>query len=660
MKHILLSISLLLLSFMASGQHELSSEPLHEKCDLCSATKSAIIQKSTMVNPLLNQYDITFTKLDIESGNSSTYISGYALIEATVTANELNIFNIELLSSMSVDSLYWNGENTSFTHADDVIAVQMDQALLKGSHFQLIIYYHGPGYDPEGYSGGMHHVSGVSTYNNEALSYTFTQPFGASAWFPCKQVLADKIDSLHIYITTPSTYKTASNGLLTAAVDQGNGYTQYAWKTRYPIAYYLVVLNIFNYEEYSFYTHPDNWDDSIFIQNFMVDQRHINLMKEELDKIHGVMNLYCQLFGPYPFKEEKYGHAIWGKGFGMEHQTLTSMPYKIDFRRLSHELSHQWFGNLVTCGTWQDIWLNEGFATYFDYLALSLLESEASGNARMQYYHDKALSKSVGSVYVPDGDAGNAGRIFDYSLSYCKAATVIQMLRYEINKDELFWNILHNYLEEFRDSTATTDDFSRVVNQTTGENYDWFFSQWIYGHGYPSFAGNWYQRNDTLTLEMNQSTSSPRHISFFKMQMPYKIRHSGGDTIVTLQQLQKQQVFKIPFTHEILEIIIDPENEVLNGQGSMTQVDFTAIPALQALTFNAYPNPFTDQLKISVGVGSGKAYTIKLFDPMGRLVYMDHTNMEELTINTTHLNRGVYIALISTDVISKAIRVIKR
>ncbi|MEN8202456.1 MAG: M1 family aminopeptidase [Bacteroidota bacterium] len=655
--NISLTIILLICINGAFGQSGMLTNPLNEKCDdFCSGFKSAHIETSSAYNPLMDQYDITFTKLDLTSDNDSTFIQGYAQIVARVALDPLTSFCIGLSSNMDIDSILINENRVSYEHTNNEIIANTNPAIPAGESFEIMIYYKGDGYDANGYSGGLHH--GVFEMNH--YTFTFTQPFDATAWFPCKQALGDKIDSLHIFITTPSAYKTASNGLLTASVDLGNGTTRHEWKTRYPISYYLVVLNIFDYEEYNFYTHPDGWEDSIFIQNFMLSQGHINLMKEELDKTHGAMNLYCKLFGPYPFKEEKYGHAIWGKGFGMEHQTLTSMPITIDFRRLSHELAHQWFGNLVTCGTWQDIWLNEGFATYFDYLALKLLDSEEAGDSRMSYYHDKALSSNQGSIYVPAGDAGNADRIFEYYLSYCKAAAVVQMLRFEINNDEIFWQALRNYLDEFRDSTAITDDLNRVINETTGEDYNWFFEQWIFGQGYPAYSGNWYQKNDTLTLIINQSASSPRHTPLFRMKMPYRIEYDGGDTLIHLVQTQNSQEFNIAMAHDVFNVEIDPHNEVLNKQNGLTEIDVTSTQAFYTEMFNVYPNPFSDQITIATGSGSASGFQVEIYDLLGKKVQTEQTEQPEIIIHTDLFETGIYLLVIRSAEHSRTIKMIKQ
>lgn len=636
MKQFLL-ISLLFFSALSFGQFFPGHEH-GEKCEVCSGLKSAITQPLSS-NPLLNKYDITFTRLNLTSDNNSTLLSGSAEIIARVTDGPMDQFCIELNTELTVDSIMVENKVQSFTHAEDEIVVTLDQSLQENEILEIIIYYKG-----SGYSGFSH-----TEVNGKKLSFTDSQPFEAKTWFPCKQVLNDKIDSLHIFITTPSEYKAVSNGLLSASVDLGNGYTRYEWKTKYPIAYYLVAFNICDYEEYTFYTKPDGWQDSIMIQNFMTSQAHIDQMKGELDKTNGVMNLFCQLLGPYPFKEEKYGHVTWGKSFGMEHQTLTSMPYTIDFRRLSHELAHQWFGDLVTCGSWQDIWLNEGFATYFDHLAIRMLDSEAAGKNRMAYYHEKALSYDYGVVYVQPEGALNADRIFNYSLSYCKGAAVMQMLRWEMNNDALFWQTLRNYLDEFSDSSALTTDFMRIVNETSGENYDWFFEQWIYGYGYPKYTGTWRQENDTLVMMIDQTTSRPSHTPFFKMRMPYRIYHNAGLMDIELEQTQNNEVFRIPLKHKVSLVMLDPDNEVLNKNNGISEKITSIIQNDVFINLSIFPIPFSEKLYISTDLDPGTSINITIYDITGNKVLEKESSLQETVLNTSLLKSGVYMVSVRNN-----------
>jgi len=643
MKKVIVNILIILFPFMLAGQSATNFTTINEKSDVCSHNRN-IIRATRNINPLLNNYDITFTKIDIASENNSNYINGYAYIEAEVTANQLTTFCIELASSMTVDSVLFNGNNVFFSHTNDEILIDLENPLQNGDLLSVTIYYNGNGHDDNNYAGGLFHVSDEELFNNENLTYSFTQPFGASLWFPCKQVLTDKIDSLYIFVTTNSAYKVSSNGLLVNEVDLGNGNTRYEWKTKYPIAYYLVVFNIFNYTEYNFYAHPEGFSDSIFIQNFMVDQAHVDAMKDELDKTDDAMNLYCNLFGMYPFKDEKYGHSIWGEGFGMEHQTMTSMPYYIDFRRLSHELSHQWFGNYVTCGTWQDIWLNEGFATYFDYLALKLIISDEVGEARMEYYHSKAMTNRSGSVYVPEAEANNASRIFDYKLSYCKGASVMKMLRFELQDDELFWEILQNYLSTFKNSTVTTQDFQNIIEETTGEDFSYFFDQWIYGEGYPTYYGHWYQKNDSLFMKVNQHNSYPSVTPLFTMLMQYKINFEDGtDTTIFLQQVQRNQIFRLPISKTLTSIDIDPYNQTLNKDNGIKWLDISSIDNPLSVNMNIYPNPFSETINIDLPTFENEYAHVKIYDANGAVVLESGINSEQTILNTSSLKSGLYL-----------------
>ena len=643
MRKLIVYIFVLFFPFVLVGQSNTTYSAINEKSNVCSHARN-LIMTNKEVNPLLNNYDITFTKIDIESDNNSNYIAGYVYIEAITTVNQLDIFCIELASIMTVDSVLFNSNFVLFSHDNDEILIDIDNPIQNGISFSVTIFYKGYGHSNSNYAGGLHHVSNNELFNNEDLTYSFTQPFGASLWFPCKQVLTDKIDSVYIFVTTDSAYKVSSNGLLTQKVDIGDGNIRYEWKTKYSIAYYLIAFNIFNYTEYNFYAHPDGFSDSIFIQNFMVDQAHIDAMKDKLDKTDDAMSLYCNLFGMYPYKDEKYGHSIWGESFGMEHQTITSMPYNIDFRRLSHELSHQWFGNYVTCETWQDIWLNEGFATYFDYLALKLIISDEVGEARMQYYHSKAMAFRSGSVYIPEDEVYDANRIFNYKLSYCKAASVVKMLRFELQNDELFWQILRNYLSTHNNSTATTADFKSIVDETTGEDFTYFFDQWIYGEGYPTYYGHWYQKNDSLFMKVNQHNSYPSVTPLFTMLMEYKINFEDGtDTIIFLRQEQRNQIFKLPISKPLADIEIDPDNQTLNEDNGINWLDISDIDNPLFANISIFPNPFSEIISIDFPAFENKYADIKIYDVNGTVVLQFNTNSEQTILNTSLLKSGLYL-----------------
>lgn len=637
-------------------------DPAHEKCAHFAAHEQAGAKAAMAHDPRLDRYDIQYLKLDIHSENSSSYIDATATIRASVIGDNLDLFAIELLNGMTVSQVILNGKEISFTHSGDLITAGISPALEQGEPFSIGITYSGSGYDAGGYSRGLAHEPDMNPVNPGPLTYSFTQPFGASAWFPCKQVLTDKIDSLDMHITLPSAFRAASNGILVASADLG-GKTRYEWECRHPIAYYLVVLNIFDYEEFSFYTHPSGQEDSILIQNFFLDAEHMEELKANTLKTGPVMDLFVTLFGPYPFSDEKYGHAIWGKTYGMEHQTLTSMPAGssgFSFTRIAHELSHQWFGNLVTCASWRDIWLHEGFASYYEVVALEELESAGMARERMDYFHDRALTQDQGSVYVPEEEENNASSIFYWRLSYAKAATVVQMLRHEFGNDDLFWQTLRTFLEQYRDSTATTADFNRVVNEETGVDFDWFFDQWIYGEGYPTLSGIWYQQNDILTLKMNQNASRPGVTPFFRMKMPYRLQFADGDTIISLDHTLRYQVFQVPVEKEILSIRMDPYNTILNKSNGLTRVDVSGTDSIEREFFTAFPNPFNELLMVSIDSRKGFLNTVTLHDLNGRELFHLRDHASEIEIPAGNLAPGIYFLTVENTGGTGTIKVVRQ
>ncbi len=233
-----------------------------------------------------------------------------------------------------------------------------------------------------------------------------------------------------------------SQGLLTNVSVLDNNQLRYEWKSNYPIAYYLISFAVSDYQEYNIYAKPEGLEnDSILVQNFIYNHpNYLNSYKTNIDATAPMIELFSDLYAMYPFKDEKYGHCITQLGGGMEHQTMSTMG-GFSFGLVAHELGHMWFGDNVTCATWSDIWVNEGFATYTDYLANEKLISWNAGQNFMISTQNNVMSQSGGSVYVPPSEAtpDNIWRIFSGRLSYDKGAAIIHVLRHELNDDDLFF-----------------------------------------------------------------------------------------------------------------------------------------------------------------------------------------------------------------------------
>ena len=205
--------------------------------------------------------------------------------------------------------------------------------------------------------------------------WSLSEPYGSRDWWPCKNGLDDKADSIDVFITNPIAYKAASNGILQSETPVSGGTKLLThWKHRYPIATYLICFAVTNY---SVFNRSVNLSTGVLpMQTFCYPEDSTSFSNGTINTLNA-MQLFDTLFYlPYPFMNEKYGHVQFGWGGGMEHQTSTFVV-SIDESLCAHELAHQWFGDKITCGSWKDIWLNEGFATH---LASMYMENKYPAN----------------------------------------------------------------------------------------------------------------------------------------------------------------------------------------------------------------------------------------------------------------------------------------
>ena len=640
MKNISIILLLLCISYSLHSQRTYNCE-----ANKVSYSEKHIISKP--INNLENNYDVKFYKIDLNVSNTSTFISGSVTINAVVQNNILDTIVFELINSLTVDSLFVNGINYNFIHNDDEIIIKLQSPLFIGLLFSTKIYYHGT-------STG----SGISnaSFLNIPVTWTLSESFHFKDWAPCKQSLNDKVDSVYIFITTDSGLKVGSNGLLKSVVNLPGNKVRYEWKSFYPIDYYLISFTVGNYHEYNIYAHPYGIQDSILIQNYLLNNPLcLSYYKQIIDSTRYFIELLSSKYGMYPFKNEKYGHCMAPIGGGMEHQTMTTLD-AFDFELIIHELGHMWFGNYVTCGTWQDIWINEGFATYTYYIGSQNLQTQCKADYWMSDIHNDIMSKPDGSVYLSFEEAANENRIFDERLSYEKGAAIIHQIRFELNSDILFFKVLKNFLALYKNKTATGADFKQVLETTSGINFDDFFNQWYYGEGYPIYNIIWNQQNDSLILKSIQTTSTTI-TPLFKMSMEYKLCYAGGDTTIRIYQNSNTQVFKVFVPHKITGIVVDPNNWVLNKIGSVTQGINENI--YDDLLISCYPNPFVDNIFLEF-LDNKYNHTIKLIKITGNIIFEISTNDKSIDINTRDIAKGIYFLKVDNGIYNYVKKLIKQ
>ena len=630
----LFSLALLLISqFSLYAQDPYSEDPsCREKCNHASAFNTE--QIAYYQYPSMNKYDLYYLKLDLNAEVLSRNILGSALMNAHVK-QPMDSFIIEL-RGLTLDSVYINGTKRAFTRGNDHVFVPLSPTLPAGSQVSAIFYYQGTAG-----TGGVF----IGTQAGSGLTYTATlsESYQAREWFPSKQILSDKIDSTDVWITTSSPNLVGSNGLLTSIVDLPAGKRQFRWKTRYPMAYYLVSFAIGNYLDYRNYAKPVLIaPDSILVLHYIANNpTYFNTNKPQLDKTPTFIEQMSIDYGLYPFYQEKYGHAHAGIGGGMEHQTMSTMN-SFGTTLISHELAHQWWGDNVTCATWNHIWLNEGFASYSEYLMMERLPALHTTTAAsyMQSVHDNVMSQPGGSVFVPDVSVYDEGRIFSSRLSYNKGSAIIHTMRFEVQNDNLFFQGLRNFQTIFKDSVATANDLKMVMEGTTFKNLTDYFNQWYYGEGYPTFNVDYSKQGDSIVLFVNQTVSMPAVTPFFKGLYEFRINTTSGDTTVKVNMTVNNQTFKFRSNRTPTGVVVDPNNWVLNKVGSIT----TGLndPVNVSNEVKLSPNPTSGSFQVQYPVNSFSKLVI--FDLAGRKIEEHNisTGSTKITINSA-LPMGSYI-----------------
>ncbi|WP_297097056.1 M1 family metallopeptidase [uncultured Draconibacterium sp.] len=418
--------------------------------------------------------DIVYQRMEWQVDPAIRYISGKVTSYFKSETELLNTIEFDLSDSLIVDSVFIRNNSAAFTHQNNKVEINLQESLLLNQLDSATIFYHGV---PPTSGFGSFETSFHGTEFTPVL-WTLSEPYGAMEWWPCKQSLADKIDSIDVIVKTPEQYKTASNGILVSEQVNDSTRTMH-WKHRFPIATYLVAIAVTNYERYSDYLETEN-GDSIEILNYVYPE-DLEDAKGKTPVTAEIMQLYQNLVGDYPFAAEKYGHAQFGWGGGMEHQTMSFMG-SFGYGLIAHELAHQWFGDYITLGSWQDIWLNEGFATYLTGLSYENIETDW-WPVWKQVYSDQVKQEPDGSVYVTD--TTSVARIFSSRLSYAKGGYLLHMLRWVIG-DDAFFQGLKNYFTDPKvaNGFAYSEDVIKHFEQAADTSLTEFFNDWLYGEGF--------------------------------------------------------------------------------------------------------------------------------------------------------------------------------
>ncbi len=614
--------------------------------------------KPTVADAGEDNYDVKYVKFDLTANNTSTDIAGNVTTRAVVTAATMATYVFELNPLLTIDSVLFNGVNRSVAGSGVVRTVVLPTALSAGAAFTAQVFYHGT---PT--SGTLSSAAGINNLTSPSwgnlVTFTFSESYHSNEWWPCKQSLRDKIDSVDMWVTVPDTLKVGGNGILQHVTSMGSGLARYEWKERHPIDYYLIAFTVADFQDYSYYMHFTGSTDSMLIQNYIYNNAStLARFRSVIDSTGMMVNFFSSIYGRYPFWNEKYGHVMAPFSGGEEHQTMTTVGY-FDGSLVAHELSHQWFGDNVTCGTWADIAMNEGFASYSE----DLFFDHFNGHTRMlndiKEKQTDVKSLADGAVYVDD--TTSEARIFDYRLTYEKGACVEHMLRFVINDDSTFFRILRTYQQLKGDSTATIAEFKDIAKSITGPvvnqmNIDTFFNQWYYGEGFPFYDIRWYQAGSDVYLKLTQTTSMPSSVPLFITPIELTLKSLAGDTTLRIFNNQSSQLYHFSWPKAMTGLSFDPNFWLLykiSGFGIDSSLD---VRNASAAVTKVFPNPTATNWQLE-GLQYGSE--VVLADLSGSIIWKANTNGSTITVPASNCPPGIYLLTIVNGPSNEHFRLIK-
>jgi len=499
-------------------------------------------------------YDATYYDLDVNLIIATSTIEGRVQMDAISLIDNLTQFDVDLHLSLVADSVFMGGAPVPFSHVGSELFITPPAPLDSGDAFSVIMYYHG--IPPGGGFGAF----GFSTHGvpSVPMIWSLSEPYYSRNWWPCKDTPSDKADSADIHITCRDDLFATSNGTLVGETDNGDGTKTYDWHHGYPITTYLISVAATNYVRLDYWYTYNGGADSMPV-NFWVYPESQASALTSYPEIVQMIGALSESYGPYPFLDEKYAISQFVWGGGMEHQTNTSQSSTwYSWSLNSHELAHQWWGDMVTCKTWSDIWLNEGFASYSE----ALYQEWKSGVSAYQSWMNGMIYTGGGTIYVYD--TSNVGMIFHGGRSYDKGAWVVHMLRHVLG-DATFFDALAEYRNQYLYKSATTDDFRVVCEQVSGLDLSQFFSDWIFGTYYPRYTYAFYTVPDGdsvgVKVKIDQLQLSPPQV----FNMPIDLRFTDGVETRTLvvNNDERSQWFDLKLSFEPTSMVLDPDGWIL-------------------------------------------------------------------------------------------------
>jgi hypothetical protein len=539
-------------------------------------------------------------------------------------------------ASITVNSV--SGAGISFLNSADTLIITLDKTYSGGENFTVnVTYNHNDYADGSFYTGGD-------------MVFTDCEPEGARNWYPCVDKTTDKALT-ELTARVPTTVILGSNGILADANNTGSE-IYYHWANNNQIATYLVSMAAkvsYNLDIIPWQNIANQSNPFYFYYNAGEDPSSMETV------IPQVADFFSTQFCDHAF--EKNGFATLNSQFswgGMENQTLTNLcPDCWSEDLLVHEFAHQWFGDMITCGTWADVWLNEGFATYCEALWLEHKTGYTAYKNAILNDRSSYLSSNPGwAIYNSDwvDNTPDVYTLFNTAVTYDKSACFIHQLRYLLG-DDTFFAFLKSYCSdpEFKYKSATSAQFNQKLNDFTGQNYDWYFNAWLMQPNHPTYQNKYsliHNGDGTWTafFRVNQTQTT----GFFPMKLIYKTTYSDASVRYdTVFNDVNNQLFSVTSGKQPTSISFDPNNDIVLKTATLT-VGVENLPS-EIYGFTISPNPVKNELTYSLKLNTETSAQIEITDITGRTVQkinIKGNTADKIsgTVNVEKLADGIYFS----------------
>jgi aminopeptidase N len=554
-----------------------------------------------------DEYDVGHYDIDMSLDIPAHVITGSVTLQLTAQAANLSQINLDLYQCMTVDGVTVNGNPAVYSRLGALLTVTLDRVYQPDETFTVTGAYHGtPSYSLNPFRWSMQ--------NGAPMILSYSEPYGAPAWWLCKDDPKDKA-TFTLQLTVPDTLCAVSNGSLTGVVDHGDGTATYTWNTDYPMSPYLFSIAVTNYY---MWTEPYTALDGVTTMDVRYYAYPADSTRARVSWSNNIqmMEYYASIFGEYPFLDEKYGIAEFAHPGAMEHQTCTSMGAvwvtgtNVNDDVVAHELSHAWVGDMIGITTWSHAWCKEGFATYCEALYFESLYGE-------HYYHQYMAS-------IP-GLAYGQYRIFNmnpplHAAIYYKGGWVFHMLRHVVG-DAAFFDAIYAYTNDpaFRYRDADTEDLRGVFETVSGMDLTWFFDEWVYSPGYPIYDFSWWPEETREGCDVNVRIIQRQHTGpVFKMPIDLRVVTDLGEETFVLWDSLATQSFTLHVDAQPTQVDLDPGIWILREFSNLSGVE--SDPRGIALVVGNGPNPFTRTTWIDFSLAAARPVQLDVYDIGGRWI----------------------------------------